>query len=169
MGLFDSFSTKLSSKDSQRIILESVMSALKSDHGRAAVRRSFAEADARPELESALRDALSELRSELLSEIAIARSDASRTFGRELENLAANNLNALKHRAEAIEKTLSTRIEHAVDDKIKDCALSLVISAVNKHIRRNPVAYPNWTNRQIASANGVSVREVKRRRRAGLL
>jgi len=42
-------------------------------------------------------------------------------------------------------------------------ALSLVTSAVNEHIRGNPVAYRNWTNSQIAAANRISVREVKSR------
>jgi len=68
----------------------------------------------------------------------------------------------MSRRREILVAELRAKIDRLLDDKLE----AFAISAVEKHVRRRPIFDPEFTNRELASANGISIREVKRQRRA---
>ncbi len=48
---------------------------------------------------------------------------------------------------------------------LEERATEFAVAAGRRHLRERPVVGPEHTNRDLAAMNGISIREVKRRRR----
>ncbi len=63
-------------------------------------------------------------------------------------------------RRETLIEELRSKIQTILNDRLQEFALE----AVRRQVRERPVYDPKFTNRELAQANGISIREVKRRR-----
>jgi hypothetical protein len=63
-------------------------------------------------------------------------------------------------RRETLIEDLRSKIQTILNDRLQEFALE----AVRRQVRERPVYDPKFTNRELAQANGISIREVKRRR-----
>ena len=66
----------------------------------------------------------------------------------------------ISRRRETLIKELRSKIQTILNDRLQEFALE----AVRRQVRERPVYDPKFTNRELAQANGISIREVKRRR-----
>jgi hypothetical protein len=62
---------------------------------------------------------------------------------------------------------MESRFAGIVNSILEDRAHLFVIQAVESFVRKNPIGSGRWSNRELAHANGISIREVKRWKRAG--
>jgi Cdc6-like AAA superfamily ATPase len=56
---------------------------------------------------------------------------------------------------------LKVGIDRVLEDKLETFAAQ----AVKKHLQKRPISSPRYTNRELAQINGISIRQVKRRRK----
>ncbi|NMJ44304.1 hypothetical protein GWK16_23860 [Roseomonas sp. JC162] len=73
---------------------------------------------------------------------------------------------AAEARVVAKQDKLLTELSAAIDRLLAERLQAFAFAAVKQHIRERPIFDAHHTNRELASINGISIREVKRRRRA---
>jgi hypothetical protein len=117
---------------------------------------------------------------ELRASVAAQKSAETRQVNQHTqrqEEAVAGSLASMKRDVEAALRAARVRFEertHALEDDVRERLDALLeervaefaVAAVRRHQRERPVSGPGHTNRELAALNGISIREVKRRRRA---
>jgi len=86
----------------------------------------------------------------------------------EYQAAVAEDLNNFSKDAVVRTKAMVARAERKVAEMIEERLHGLVVAAVREHVTSAPFEDDGLTNQQIAAARGISLRAVKRLRRAGL-
>ena len=134
------------------------------------------EALAKGELTSVLDGAEERLKNLAEELVAAHTAHAELSLERSAEARAA----ALKRSASEAARNLADEIAHDVQQQLKSYRASIVEAVreqlpvalreeVARHVKGGPLFSPICSNRALAAAHGISIREVKRRRRNGWL
>ncbi|MGG5819357.1 hypothetical protein [Falsiroseomonas sp. HW251] len=91
---------------------------------------------------------------------AVVRELVAR-MDRRLSEAAAEAEERLSRRRATLLAELQVRLDQLLAEKMEKLALA----AVKRQVREQPVVGPEFSNRELARLNGISIREVKRRRR----
>jgi len=150
------------SKKVHNTIKEHALKAMVSAEGRRELLYIFAD----EHVATGLRDQIERLRIELAAAISEATSDARRA---NLEGAVAELIQTLRSRGDAFLSEISMKLSAHLDRLIQTEARAMLQQAVAEFVGHNPIHDPGMSNRAIARANGISIREVKRRRRQGTL
>ena|SRR5579859_3883426 len=167
MRIISDLFTDLSTAKSQQAIRSSVLALLESEEGRSAIVSALA----REKIDAAVDDIFGRLSDKLLSDVTTASHEATIQFEEilkgEAQRLSRTAVTQLRGRGMEQVETLKTRLNDALRELLERHGDALIRDALQTFVRSRPIAHPGWTNRQIAAAHGISIREVKRRRRSG--
>ena len=177
----------------QKAFETNVLSTLTSDEGRKAIvsdietkegRAAVLSAFVRDEVDAAVQEILRGLSADLLAVVTkavdeaktrfegVMQSEKQRNIGAltdEAKKVSARCVEELQDRARNVYETLDARLTKTVNERLLQYGEALVSEAVATYVRGRPAIYPGWSNRDIAAEQGISIREVKRRRRADRL
>lgn len=87
-------------------------------------------------------------------------TEHQKAFSEELTKLAKSS--------ETRVKGMITRVEQQITNLVQERLHDLLVEAVRQHVTSTPFVPEGMSNKQIATARRISLREVKRRRRMGL-
>jgi hypothetical protein len=146
----------------QSAIKKHALSAIASAEGRRQLLYVLADEHAALDL----REQIERLRTELVTAVNEATAYARRA---NLEGAEAELMQTLRSRGDAVISEMSMKLNAHLDRLIQTEARTMVLQAVAEFVEHNPINDPGMGNRAIARANGISIREVKRRRRRGTL
>ena len=147
---------------------------LHSEEGRRLMLHLVTEALARGELAPVLDGAETRLR--VLAEEAVATHTAHAELS--LQQSAEAHATAFKRRANEAARDLANQVTDDVQQQLRSYRGAIVEvvqeqlpvalrDEVARHVRSGPLFSPPCSNRTLAAAHGISIREVKRRRRFG--
>jgi hypothetical protein len=159
---------------------KAIVSVIETKEGRAAILAAFARKVVEAEVHQIFERLRDELRAEAMKAVDenrslfedIMRSEKRRNIDAltdEANKLSVSCIEGLQKRATKVYESLDSGLTRTVNERLQEFGKTLVSEAVATYVRSRPVTYPGWSNRNIAADQGISIREVKRRRRADLL